>query len=123
MGLYAGVAAERTDETIRAILDQCDLFRQEPVPEDELQAAYDFISGRLALGLEDSFALAAWYSRQELLEDGVLELEDALEGFARVRAIDIQRLAQELFQPERLNLAVVGPFSENGDHFRNVATF
>jgi predicted Zn-dependent peptidase len=123
VGVYAGVAPERAEETIRAILSQLDLLRQRPVPEVELEAAREFIRGRLALSLEDSFTLAAWYARQELLEPEVLEPEDSIAQIDRVQVADIQRLAQDLFRIEQLNLAIVGPFSEDGDRFRRALHF
>ena len=77
--------------------------------------AQDFIRGRWTLSLEDSFTVAAWYARQELLGPEVLHPDQVLECFAAVQAADIQRLAQDLFQPENLNLAIVGPFSEDDE--------
>jgi len=95
VGIYAGVGVNRVPETIRAILDQLDLLRREPVPEDELERAKQFVRGRLLLSLEDSFSVGSWYARQELLGPDVLEPEQA-----------------------RLNLAIVGPFAQDGDLFR-----
>jgi predicted Zn-dependent peptidase len=123
VGLYAGVAADRAVDAARAILGQLDRMRQEPVPEDELEKARDFMRGRLTLSLEDSFTVAAWYARQQLLGPEVFEPGEVLNRFEAVQATDIQRLAQELFRPEWLNLAVVGPFSENGRRFRQAVRF
>jgi predicted Zn-dependent peptidase len=123
IGVYAGVGANRTEEAIHAILGQLDRLRQEPIPEDELQKAKEFVTGRQALSMEDSFTVAAWYARQQLLSPEVLSPEDVVAYFEAVQASDIQRLAQAIFQTERLNLAIVGPFSENGDHFRQMVHF
>lgn len=123
VGLYAGVGPHRAEEAIRAILDELDRLRQEPIAHDELVRAVEFVRGRLALSLEDSFAMASWYARQQLLGPEVLEPEEAVERLEAVQPGDIQRLAGALFQMERLNLAVVGPFSENGDRFRKAVRF
>jgi predicted Zn-dependent peptidase len=123
VGAYAGVAANRTEQALHAILAQFDRMRQELVAEDELQAAREFIRGRLALSLEDPFTLASWYARQELLEPEVLEPEEALTRIDAVRAEDIQCMAQTMFRPDRLNLAMVAPFSDNGDRFRQAVNF
>jgi predicted Zn-dependent peptidase len=40
-----------------------------------------------------------------------------------VQAADIQRIAGFVFQPNRLNLAVVGPFARNGDKIRRAVQF
>ena len=123
VGLYAGVSTSRVEGAIRAILDELDRLRQEPVPMAELRKALEFIQGRTALSMEDSFTIAAWYARQHLLGPEVLEPEEAMERFETVQPADIQRLAQTLFLEERLNLAVVGPFSQNGNRFRQTIRF
>ncbi len=123
VGLYAGVGPNRIDKAIGAILDELRLLRREPVPLHELQRAVEFVKGRLALSLEDSFATAAWYARQQLLGPEVLEPEEAISRLEAVQPDDIQRLAGNLFQAEKLNLAIVGPFSQNGDRFHSAIRF
>ncbi|MGC9332769.1 MAG: M16 family metallopeptidase [Anaerolineae bacterium] len=123
VSIYAGVAAHRAEETIKAVLKQLDQLRQESVPEDELHRTKEFMRGRLSLSLEDSFTLAAWYTRQQLFGPEVLEPADTLERLDAVQTSDLQRLARAIFREERLNLAVVGPFSQNGDHFREIIHF
>jgi predicted Zn-dependent peptidase len=122
IGIYAGVAPEATDLAIRAILGELDRLRQEAVPDDELQKAKEFSKGRLALALEDPFAQASWYARQELLGPDVLDPETAIAGQDRVQSHEIQRLAQTLFQPDRMNLALVGP-THDDDQFREAVRF
>jgi predicted Zn-dependent peptidase len=123
VGVYAGVAADRAEESIHAILGQLDQLRQEPVPQDELDRAREFIKGRLILSLEDSFTVAAWFARQEILGVEVMGPEDVLARLEAIRAEDIRRLAQTLFRKERLNLAVVGPFADGADRFRQAVHF
>ncbi len=123
VGFYAGVRPNRAEEAIRAILDELDRLRQEPIPERELAKAVEFVRGRLALSLEDSFAIASWYAHQQLLGPEVLEPSEAVSRIEAVQPGDVQRLAGTLFQRERLNLAVVGPFSENGDRFYKAVRF
>jgi predicted Zn-dependent peptidase len=112
VGIYAGVAAGRVEQAIQAILDELEQMKQEPVSEEELQKALDFVRGRLTLSLEDSFTMAAWFARQELLGPDVLYPDQVMAHFDAVQPADIQRTAQMVFQPERLNVAIVGPFPE-----------
>jgi len=123
VSIYAGVAAHRAEETIQAILKQLDQLRQESVTEDELFRTKEFTRGRLSLSLEDSFTLAAWYTRQQLLGPEVLEPADTMACLDAVQTSDLQRLARSIFREDRLNLAVVGPFSDNGDRFRELVHF
>ena len=114
VGVYAGVAPESAHLAIQAILGELDKLRQEPVPEEELQKAKEFSKGRIALGLEEPFALASWYARQELLGPDVLSPAQVIAEEGKVEARNIQHLAQELFRPEQLSLAIVGPEEDSG---------
>jgi predicted Zn-dependent peptidase len=120
VGIYAGVAPESAHLAIAAILGELDRLRQEAVSGDELQKAKDFSKGRLALALEEPFALASWYARQELLGPDVLDPAQVMARQDKVQAEDIQRLAQTLFQPERLSLAVVGPEHDDGKFHKTI---
>jgi len=113
LGVYAGVDADRIDGALRAIMDELAKLRQEPVSEEELHKAKEFTKGRLQLQMEDSFAVASWIGRQEVLEDRVRSLDEVLEEVDAVTAADIQRVACRLLEQERLNLAVVGPYEED----------
>jgi predicted Zn-dependent peptidase len=121
VGIYAGVSADRVEQAIRAILGELELMRQEPVPEDELRKAIDFVRGRLTLSLEDSFTTAAWFARQELLGPDVLYPDQVLDYFEAVQPSDVQRVAQTVFRPERLYVAIVGPFTGLGERLGRIA--
>lgn len=119
VGVYAGVDPRRIEDAIKAILAEWDRLRQESVPADELAKAKEFVKGRLLLQMEDSFSVAAWFGRQEVLSPEVLTVNEVIEAIDAVTVTDIQRVAQGLFLGERLNLAVVGPF-EAGKGFREL---
>jgi len=97
---------------IHAILGEWDRLRQEGVPADELAKAKEFVKGHLLLHMEDSFNVAAWCGRQEVLSPEVLTVDEVIEAIAAITAADIQQVAQGLFVRERLNLAVVGPVED-----------
>jgi predicted Zn-dependent peptidase len=105
----ASVDPKKAVETTRVILQE--LFRaREPVPEAELSKAREYIKGRLQLRMEDSGTVAGWLGRQELLKKQILTVEEVLAILDGVRTEDLQRVAMDLFRPEWLNLAVVGPY-------------
>jgi len=110
MGVYAGVDAQQIEEAIQAILAELDKAKREPVSEEELKKAKEFTKGRLLLQMEDSFSVAAWIGRQEILEDRVLSLDEVLGMVDAVSTEDVQRVARRLFREQKLNLAVVGPY-------------
>jgi Predicted Zn-dependent peptidases len=75
-----------------------------------LQRAKDNYTGRSAIALESSHAKGLFYGEQELLEGRILEPEEIYEKIKQVTVDDIQEAARDIFKPEKLNLAVIGPY-------------
>ncbi|HLH74022.1 MAG TPA: pitrilysin family protein [Chloroflexota bacterium] len=107
--VYAGVEPGRIDEALQATLSEIARFA-EPVPEEELARAKEFWKGRMLLRLEDTRSIAAWLGAQELLLNEIMTVEDVIAQIDQVEVVDLQRLAQQLFVPENLCLAVIGPY-------------
>jgi predicted Zn-dependent peptidase len=105
----AGVDPKRVDPTISAILGELEKMRA-GIPEQELRKAKELIKGRLQLRMEDTRAVASWLGTQELLRDEILTVDTALDVIERVTLDDVNRVADELLRPERMSLAVVGPY-------------
>jgi len=61
--------------------------------------------------MEDSFSVAIWFGSQEILFSEIMTYEEAMETIEAIATADLQRVGQELFSEEKLNLAVVGPWS------------
>ena len=105
----AGVDPSKLDEALRATIEE--LTRMvDGVPNKELTKAKEFIKGRLQLRMEDTRAVASWLGGQELLRREILSVDEVLEIVDDVSAENLQRVARELWRPEVLRLAVVGPF-------------
>jgi predicted Zn-dependent peptidase len=111
--IYAGTDLERIEETIGAIVEELRKLRDEPVPAEELRRTKDLRKGRLLMGLEDSRSVASWIGSQELTYGEIRTPEEVMEKIEAVTVEDVQQLAQELFQQDKLSLAVVGPYSES----------
>lgn len=124
MGVYAGVDPQHADQAIQAIIGEWNRMQEKASTEEELVKAREFVKGRLLLRMEDTFAVAAWNGQQELLQPEVLSVEEVIEALDAVTPAQIQSLAQRLFLPSKMNLAIVGPFGspENPevDRFRNL---
>lgn len=123
VGVHAGVDVQQIEEALKAILAELDKTRQEPVSGEELDKAKEFTKGRLLLQMEDSFSVASWVGRQEILEDRVLSVDEVLAAVDAVTAEDVQRMARKLFREEKLNLAVVGPYENAEEQFRSLLKF
>ncbi len=108
----SGLDTKNVEKGILAILDEFKKLRKESPGEDELQKAKDYIKGKIALKLESSDSLAFYYGEQTLLERSTLTPMELFKRVDSVTSDDILRVGKDLFVPEKLNLAMIGPFEE-----------
>lgn len=105
----AGVDNRKAEKAISVILKEYKKLSRQKVPPKELKKAKDCIKGKTTLLLESSDARASFYGLQELLKKEVLTSEQIYVKIDRVSADDILKVAWDIFQPQKLNLAIVGP--------------
>jgi len=118
--LFTRVGADnnKVNKAIKIILKNYNLIKNKRVAESELRKAKDYIKGRTILDMEESDEQAMFYAEQELLENKVLTLEEKFAKIEAVTANDIQRVAKDIFKPEKLNLALIGPFKDKAEFER-----
>jgi len=107
-----GVDNKNIEKAITIILKEYKKISQKKVPEKELKKAKDYIKGKTALLLESSDARASFYAGQELLEKRILTPTEIFKKINKVSENDILKTAKDIFQPEKLNLALIGPFED-----------
>jgi len=105
----AGVSHGQVEKAVRTILQEYKRMKEKKVSEGELAKAKDFLKGSTILSLESSEAQASFYGTQELLTAEILTIEKKFRMIDEVRRDDIQKVAQEIFRPEKINLAMIGP--------------
>jgi len=107
-----GVSNKRVDEAISAILEQYKIIASKRISSKELDKAKENIKGKAILSLETSDSWASFYGKQELLENKLLPLKDIFRKVDEVTIDDIYNVASDIFKPNKLNLALIGPFKE-----------
>lgn len=112
---HAGIDNQRVKEAIRIILNEYKKLRERKVPKNELQKAKDNIKGHLYLGLETSDAWAVYLGTQEILKRKIASPEEESEKIDRVSQDDILKVAREIFQSKKLNLALIGQFKDKNE--------
>lgn len=110
----AGIPHKNVNQVISLILKEYKNIRQNKVPKVELKKAKDYLKGNLTLSLELSDAQASFYTGQELLTGKILTPKEKFARIDKVTANDVQKAAKEIFQPEKLNLALIGPHKDKG---------
>jgi predicted Zn-dependent peptidase len=110
--ISAGVDNKRIEEVIKAVLRECNILKKEKVSEEELNKVKECLIGNMKLSLESSNDLASFYGGQELLKRELKNAEEKAKEIRKVTASQIQNLAKNIFQNNKLNLALIGPFKE-----------
>lgn len=110
---WAGVNNKRAEEAIRAILEEYKKIKTEKVSSEELNKAKEHMEGSLILGIETSDELASFYGFQEILKNEVMKPEEVIKKIKAVTSEDVLEVAKDIFKPEKLNLALIGPFKNN----------
>ena len=108
----AGLDNKNVEKGIFTILKEYKKISEKKVPREELKKAKDYLKGKTTLLLESSDAMASFYATQEILEKKILTLEEIFKKIDKVTREDILKVAREIFKPEKLNLALIGPFKE-----------
>jgi predicted Zn-dependent peptidase len=112
--IFAGLNINKVEEAIKIILNELRKIKEKRVDEKELKKTKEFMKGVLLLKTEDTRSMSSWYGLQELLYQPVQTPEEKIAEIDKVTAADIQRAAREIFRTEKLNLAMIGPFEDEG---------
>lgn len=109
---YAGVDHGNVEKTLRAAFEEYKRVKEESVQPAELQRVKDYIKGTTLIGLEASNAVANFVGTEEMVTGRPMTVDEV---FARIDAVtpeDLLSVAKEVIRPERLNLAMIGPFKD-----------
>ena len=110
--IQSGLDKSRLDEALAVIQAELVKVKKQGVTAKELRDAKEFLRGKIVLALEDSSNLAEFFAKQELLLGKILTPTQKMKKYAAVTLGDIQAVAREVFQPNRANIAIIGPFKE-----------
>ena len=116
--VYCGSEPSRSQKSLEAIMVQLSAMR-EGFTERELEKAREYSKGRIMLRMEDTRSVAMWQGGQELLLNRVSSVDEVVSNIEGVTLEDVNRVAGELVDEKRMNLAVVGPFRSDR-RFREV---
>ncbi|MDR3559029.1 MAG: pitrilysin family protein [Candidatus Pacebacteria bacterium] len=105
----AGVEHKNLELAISTILGEYKKTTREKVSRKELQKAKDFIKGGAVMGMEASDEVAMFFIDQEMAQKKIMTLEEKFKLIDKVTEEDIARVAKDIFQNKKLNLAVIGP--------------
>ncbi|MGB8542581.1 MAG: pitrilysin family protein [Candidatus Acidiferrales bacterium] len=108
LSVYAGTSLETVSQLVRSVLEEFRRMKDEPLPEEELRRAKDHLKGATLLALEGSGQRMTSLARYHIYFDRHYTAQELIAMLEEVTAADVQRLAQEFFQSERIAASVVG---------------
>ncbi len=114
----AGVDNSKVDRAVSAILKEYKKMASRRISSDELNKAKENIKGRMAISLESSDAQAYFHGTQELLRKETEPIEEIFGKIDKVTSDEVLAVSKDIFRPEGLNLAAVGPV--NGKELKKI---
>jgi len=107
--IRSGVENTRITQTLEVVLQELAKIREEGITASEFKRAKKYLTGQLLLGLEDTMEHMLWIGESTMVRDRIRTIDEVMDAIKKVRMDDVQRVAQRIFQPEGMRLAVVGP--------------
>jgi zinc protease len=109
---YGNVRNAVTDSAVAEFINELTRIRTEPVPQEELQKAKNFLTGSFARSLESPQTIASFALNTQRYGLDKNYYRDYLKKVAAVTSQDLQRVAQKYVQPEQAYILVVGNADE-----------
>ena len=106
--IYAGTSTSKALEVVGLILAEFRNLKKDPLAQEELTRAKDQLKGNILLGLESSNARMANLARQEMYFHDFFSVDEVIAGIEAVNAGQVQAMAQQLFDPRRIAVTLLG---------------
>jgi predicted Zn-dependent peptidase len=115
VGLYVGTRADNLVQALTVVGAELQRFRAEPATAEELARAKENLKGRVVLAMESTGARMNRLGSEVLAESPLMALDEVVQCIDAVTLPDLAALADELWDPERLSAAGIGPEAERFD--------
>jgi predicted Zn-dependent peptidase len=109
VGLYLGTRVDNIGAAMQIVGAELARLRAEPATPEELDRAKENLKGRVLLALESTGARMNRLGSELLGEVPLLSLDEVVEQIDAVTLGDLEALSHELWDPERLSIAGIGP--------------
>jgi predicted Zn-dependent peptidase len=119
VGVYVGTREDNLAECVRITADQLARIGTGDITPEELDRAKENLKGRIMLSMESTSNRASRLGKSVLTDTELLSLDRICAEIDSVEADAIASLARQLFAPERLSVAGIGP---DEDRFREAVS-
>jgi zinc protease len=104
---YIATSPENEELARERLLDEFEKFKIEPVTDEELEVAKNYIGGMYKIYLETNSALVRQYAKAQLLGKGTEEVERYPEKIAGVTKEEISEVAARYFDFRSLAVGAI----------------
>jgi len=111
----AGLDNGKLELAVKEIMKLYKRIREKTVSAKELKKAKDHLIGGMLLERETSEDIAVLLGSEIASRGSVTPFSKEIKIIKNVSATDLRKLAQEFFQPERLQLAMIGPWKKKDE--------
>jgi len=108
----AGLDNSKLELAVKEIMKLYKRIREKPVPAKELKKAKDHLIGGMLLERETSENIAVLLGSEIASRGSVTPFSKEVKIIKSISAADLRKLARDFFQPERLQLAMIGPWKK-----------
>jgi predicted Zn-dependent peptidase len=112
VGVYLGTRPENLREALAVLAGELVRCVEDPASVEEIVRSRENLKGRMVLALESTGARMSRLGSSIMNELPILSVDEMIERIDSVEIEDLRELAGELFTPERLSVAGVGPDEE-----------
>jgi predicted Zn-dependent peptidase len=109
VGLYVGTRADNLVQALSVVGTELARSREDPATAEELSRAKENLKGRVVLALESTGARMNRLGSEVLAGAPVMDIDEVVDRIDRVTLEDLAALTDELWDPERLSAAGIGP--------------
>jgi predicted Zn-dependent peptidase len=109
IGLYVGTRPDNLVEAMDVVSGELVRLREEPATEAELDRARENVKARVVLSQESTGARMNRLGASLMFGLPLLETDELMERFDAVTLDDLRELTSEVWAPERLSAAGIGP--------------
>jgi predicted Zn-dependent peptidase len=115
VGLYVGTRADNLVQALGVVGTELDRLRSQPATPEELSRAKENLKGRVVLALESTGARMNRLGSEVLANSPLMALDEVVQRIDAVSLEDLAALTDELWDPQRLSAAGIGPDAERFD--------
>jgi predicted Zn-dependent peptidase len=104
----AATSPEQVDELLDIVIDELRSVVRDGITQEELDLMKEQTRANVLLGLEDSASRAGSLAQCEMVHGRQIPIEESLANLAAVTVEDIQQLAAECFQTDKIAFVALG---------------